>query len=78
MKGDVELLVELVDSYIANLRDAITQLKIEGMAVGTLSILRQAKLSEIENRLRYVEYQKDRALFINADFIDTEKSITSR
>ena len=76
MKGDVEILTKLVDSYIASLEDAVTQLKIEGMARGTLSILRKAKLEELTNRLRYVKYERDRALFLDADYADTEKAIT--
>lgn len=68
MKGDVSVLVELVDSYILELTHQITSLKIEGMAKGTLSILRYAELCEIENRLQHVQYKKDKALYIDANY----------
>jgi hypothetical protein len=68
MKGNVSVLVELVDSYILELTHQITSLKIEGMAKGTLSILRYAELAELENRLSYVQYKKDQALYINTDY----------
>ena len=75
MKGDVEILVMLVDSYIADLNSAISAISAERIVKGSLSIPEQVRLNELVNRLRYVEHQKDRALYIEAGFIDTEKSI---
>ena len=75
MKGNVGLLASLVDSYIADLTNALTDLTIEGMAAGSLPVHKIAKKAEIENRLAYVIHQKDKALYLDADFIDMGKSI---
>ena len=75
MKGDVKILSKLVDSYIADIKSAITTLNVEAMDIGSMPIHRKVRLEELKNMLTYVQHQRDKALFIDADFVDTEKSL---
>ena len=65
MKGNVEMLVDIVDSYITELEHAVISLQSDSMLNGSLSISSKIRLSDIKLRLRYIKHQKDRALYID-------------
>jgi len=71
MKGDVALLVSIVDSYIAELESSI-DIQMIGVAIaGTMSVENKVRLELTKSRLDYIKYQKDRAIYIDAD-VDVE------
>ena len=73
IKGNVRNLVKLVDSYISDLTGRVTSLKIKSMAKGSLTVIEYAKLAEIENRLKYVKHEKDKALYIDAESTENKE-----
>ena len=71
MKGDVALLVSIVDSYIAELESSI-DIQMIGVAIaGTMSVENKVRLELTKSRLDYIKYKKDRAIYIDAD-VDVE------